>query len=82
MIPIYKAVIIDDENSSRRILEVYLRDLCPDFETEASFGSGKEALAWLEQNQADVVLTDVRMTEMSGIDVPDISGRKSGIVRL
>lgn len=59
-------LIVDDEISMRELVRQYLEESVPHI-FEAS--NGKEALTWLESNDVDVVLTDIRMPEMDGISM-------------
>ena len=59
-------LIVDDEESMRHVLLLLLQE--KGFSVRA-VGSGEEALQELEARPYDVVLTDVRMPKMSGIDL-------------
>jgi len=39
------------------------------FELAATFEDGREAIAYLQENSVDVVLTDIRMRDISGLEV-------------
>lgn len=60
-----KVLIVDDEERFRLNLRKLLtaEGLMADVAA-----SGEEALAWLEKNPVDVVLLDVRMPGMSGVE--------------
>lgn len=63
----YKALIVDDE----RIIHNGIRQMIPwnDIGIEKVFTteSGEAALATIAQEQPDIMLTDIRMTEMDGL---------------
>ncbi|MBD2701167.1 response regulator transcription factor [Spirosoma sp. BT702] len=62
-----KCVVIDDESLAREVLEGYLGRL--DFvESLRQFGNAREALTYLENNDADVLFLDIEMPGMNGID--------------
>ncbi len=61
-----RALVVDDEPAVREILEERLRQSRFDC---WSCSSGEEALALLNQEAFDVVLSDLSMTGMSGIDL-------------
>jgi two-component system response regulator HydG len=61
-----RILIVDDERSMCELLDTDLR--LRGFST-ASFTSAPQALAALQQDDADVVLTDVRMPGTNGIDL-------------
>jgi putative two-component system response regulator len=62
----YRVLIVDDEETVRSALGRFLEGC--GYEV-ATAGSGKEALALLEKQQYIVMLCDIRMSEMSGLDV-------------
>jgi two-component system response regulator PilR (NtrC family) len=59
-------LIVDDESDILEVLEIVLRD--EGLEVLKS-GSGKEALALLRKRDVDVVLSDIRMPDLSGVDL-------------
>jgi len=63
-----RTLIVDDEVLSRRGIEIRLRDAA-DFEILAQAGSGREALAAIQQYQPDLVFLDIQMPGMSGFEV-------------
>ncbi len=65
-----KIVIADDEAPARSRMRDLLEDCASSFPIElvGEAGSGRELLALLEKTLADVVLLDIRMPEMDGIE--------------
>ncbi|MGG1518079.1 response regulator [Paenibacillus oryzisoli] len=67
----YRLIIVDDEEEIRE----GLRDLIdwPDlgFEVVSMFRDGKDAIRYLQEHEVDVVLTDIKMTYASGIDLAE-----------
>lgn len=65
----WQLIIIDDEPKIR----AGLRDFFPwhelGFEVTADFGNGEQALTWVQSHHVDVVLTDIRMPLMDGIEL-------------
>ncbi len=66
---LYKLIVIDDEDRIRRGIcnSVGWKNL--GFEVVADFEDGKEAIEYLKYNQVDVVLTDIKMAQISGLGV-------------
>ncbi|HEV2111881.1 MAG TPA: LytTR family DNA-binding domain-containing protein [Gammaproteobacteria bacterium] len=62
-----KLLIVDDEAPARERLKNLLREL-PDMELAGEAGNGREALELWERTQADVVLLDIRMPVMDGLE--------------
>lgn len=63
-----KIYICDDEARIRHDFAVMLQKLCPQSMIKA-FGTGAELLKELEKESCDVLLLDIDMPEMSGMDV-------------
>lgn len=66
-----KVLIVDDEALARERLETLLSDIAASCPTEVvgSVGDGIAALDFLANASADVVLVDIRMPRMSGIEL-------------
>jgi two-component system, LytTR family, response regulator len=64
-----KAVIIDDESSCRKTLQVLLAKYCPEVTITGVYSNGQEALAPLQSNPPDLVFLDVEMPLMNGFDM-------------
>ena len=61
-----KVLVIDDDASLRRVMEMQLEEIGCDVLAAAS---GKEALGVLEEVIPDLVITDLRIPGMSGMDI-------------
>lgn len=66
-----KAVIIEDESSSREILRNYLAKYCKNVNVLGEAASVKEGLELLAQTQPDVVFLDVEMPFGNAFDLLD-----------
>lgn len=71
MHPPLRVAIVDDEAPARRRLRDLLADCAAELAVEIAgeAGSGREALDLLAAHPADVVLLDIRMPEMDGIEL-------------
>ncbi|MBE0510912.1 MAG: nitrogen regulation protein NR(I) [Gammaproteobacteria bacterium] len=65
--------IIDDDRSIRWVLEKALKNEGMQVQ---SFESGDKALAMLEREEPDALITDIRMPGMSGLELLDTINRK------
>lgn len=65
----YKLIIVDDEYFTRKQFENILDWNSLGFSVVASFDDGKYALEYLKTHWVDVILTDVKMTFVSGIEL-------------
>jgi len=61
-----KVLVVDDQSGVREVLEVILKRA--GYQT-ASAGSGEEALQMMSRESFDVLLADIRMHGMSGLDL-------------
>jgi two-component system response regulator AlgR len=63
-----KLLIVDDEPPARQRLRQLLEEI-GDCEIVAEAGNGEEALALCSETQPDIVLLDIRMPGLSGIEI-------------
>jgi two-component system, response regulator YesN len=68
---LYTIIIVDDEAAIRHGLVHYVDWKAMGFSVKTAFEDGKEAMAYLKNNKVDVVLTDIRMAEVSGLNLAD-----------
>lgn len=65
----YTLIIVDDDEMIRKGLEKVIRWEQMGFTVEGTFSNAKDALEYLKLNNADVILTDIKMPEMSGLEL-------------
>ncbi len=70
-----KIAIVDDQQLIRESLKIIL-DTNQDFEVVAVVESAKELLDFLEKEDVNIILMDVRMPEMSGVECTRIIKQK------
>jgi signal transduction histidine kinase/DNA-binding response OmpR family regulator len=66
--PHKQTVLIVEDNADMRY---YLKEIFHGLATVAEAGNGVEAIKWLENNRADLVITDLMMPEMNGREFVD-----------
>ncbi len=64
-----KILIVDDEPRTRQGIRKTLEAWSSGGHQIETASSGGEALAWLELNEANLLVTDIRMPEMGGLDL-------------
>ena len=64
-----KTVILDDEFNCVEALKWKLENFCPDIEIVATFQNPEKAIAYLEENQIDLLFLDIQMPLLNGFDV-------------
>lgn len=65
----YQVLIVDDEEIIRKGLVHYFDWNAIGFEVAGQFEDGSDAIRYLEEHPADAILTDVKMYEVSGIEL-------------
>ena len=63
----YTCIAIDDEFPATQIIESFV-DKIPDLNLTKSFTKAKEALAFINENQIDIIFIDIQMPELNGIE--------------
>lgn len=64
----YRILIADDETDTRNLLVKYIQQKEPDLEVVGSVTNGEEALNAAQETHPDIVITDIFMPVMSGLD--------------
>lgn len=64
-----KTIIIDDEKLSAEGINSMMRMLDLETETVGVFYSSKKALAYLKEHDVDLVITDINMPEINGLEL-------------
>ena len=74
------ALIVDDSSVMRKIVERSLRQAGIELSEVMEAGSGTEALSAIEQKKPDLILSDINMPVMNGLEfvrkLQDVSGMK------
>jgi len=65
----YRALIVDDEPKVRRGLSALIPKLDPEWEVVGTAANGEEALQFVKKQLPDLVITDIRMPKMNGLDL-------------
>lgn len=65
----YKVLLVDDELPALRLLQVVMKKHAGAFEVAESFQSSVDALAYLQSHSADLLITDISMDDMNGIEL-------------
>lgn len=63
-----RVLIIDDSSTMRKIVTRSLRQAGLDFDTILEAGDGQEALQLLGKESVDIILSDINMPNMDGIE--------------
>jgi len=63
-----RALIVDDSSVMRKIVERSLRQAGLDLSSVIEAGNGAEALGLLDSHQVDLILSDINMPVMDGLE--------------
>jgi two-component system chemotaxis response regulator CheY len=72
-------LIVDDSSTMRKIVARCLRQAGLDFTEILEAGDGREALKVLEGSKVDVILTDINMPNMTGLEFLQEKGKIDAI---
>ena len=65
----YKVVLVEDEEIFRKVLPEIIDWKALGFEIVKIVENGRKALEYLQEEQVDVILTDIRMPVLNGLDL-------------
>ena len=68
----FKVIVVEDEPVAAEHICALVERFCPGFRVAARAGNGVEALPLLRENRADLVITDIRMPVMGGLELTKI----------
>lgn len=66
---VFSLIVVDDEINIREGLREFISEKFPDINVNGCFEDGRDAIEYLENNSADIVITDIKMLDVSGIEV-------------
>ena len=76
---LYRVLIIDDEKPARVLLEEYVSQM-PALTVAASFSNALQAKEFLASSEADIILCDIQMPGLSGLDFIRTMDRDSCVI--
>lgn len=72
-------IIVDDEELARKLLETYV-DKLPSLSLLKSFKNPEVAIDYLKENPVDLVLLDIQMPELSGLEFVKQIDKKTHVI--
>lgn len=79
---IVKVLIVDDEESTRKLLRICINWKGIGCEIAGEAEGGLEALDFLEENRVDLVITDIKMPYISGLQLAERISREYPDIRV
>lgn len=73
----YSLVIVEDEFTTRRALVNMIRWSELGFQVDGEFSDGRGLVDYLKNNIPDVILTDIKMTQVGGIEIARLVSEQS-----
>lgn len=68
-IRVYSIAIIDDEDSIVSSISRFISQTRPEYRIAGTFSDASEALAYLETSPVDVIITDIQMPRINGLEM-------------
>ncbi len=68
----YNLLIVEDEKYARNHIKKYVKNNLSEYYSVFDAKNAEEALSYIKENEIDVVVTDIRMPGMSGIELAKI----------
>lgn len=65
----FSVIVVDDEMMIRTSISAFINNCDVGFEVVGTFRDGSDAIKYLEENNVDLVISDIRMVHVSGIDL-------------
>ena len=65
----YRVLVVDDEMPALRFVRSIIEQFAKDFQVVATASSGEHALEHLRQQSVDLLITDISMHGMNGIEL-------------
>ena len=65
----FSVIVVDDEMMIRTSISTFINNCDVGFEVVGTFRDGSDAIKYLEENNVDLVISDIRMVQVSGIDL-------------
>lgn len=65
----YSMIIVDDEVIEQKVLQKMVQDFCPNVRLLPSVSNGAELIACLEKNRPDLIVLDINMPVLNGLEV-------------
>src|SRR5471030_3076158 len=78
-IPPLRALIVDDEELARRLIREYLQGHA-DIEIVGECENGLDAVRQIGALTPDLVFLDIQMPRLTGLEVLELTGRRSGVI--
>lgn len=65
----FKVLVVDDEYYARKALVMMLEKSELPISVKGDFEDGEEVIEYLQENEADIIITDIRMPNMDGLEL-------------
>lgn len=71
----YQVLLVDDELPALRFIQSIIEKYAPDFQVTHTCPSGEKAYEYLQSHAVDVLITDIAMQRMNGIELAKLARR-------
>ncbi len=74
-----KVIVIDDEPAAIDVMKYYI-DMTPSLQLLATFSDSREAIQYCMQHEVDLILSDIEMPTLTGMEIAAFSKGKTAII--
>ncbi len=67
----YRLIVVDDVEAARDLLAECIRRSKPDIDVIGVFADGGDVIDFLKDNSVDIIITDIKMIDKSGLDIAE-----------
>ncbi len=71
----YQVLLVDDELPALRFIQSIIEKYAPDFQVIGTCPSGEQAYEYLQAHAVDVLITDIAMQRMNGVELAKLARR-------
>jgi two-component system, NarL family, response regulator DegU len=76
-----RILVVDDKEFTRRGLKAFLANF-PDYQVVGEAGNGQEAMQWMADHAADIIIMDINMPSMNGLEATQVIRRQGWPVKI
>lgn len=73
----FSVIVVDDEMMIRTSISAFINNCDVGFEVVGTFRDGSDAIKYLEENNVDLVISDIRMVQVSVLTLLNIFTKTS-----
>jgi DNA-binding NarL/FixJ family response regulator len=76
-----RILVVDDKEFTRRGLKAFLANF-PDYQVVGEAGNGQEAMQWVADHAVDIIIMDINMPFMNGLEATQVIRQQGWPVKI